>query len=79
MTDIVSSAKTVSEYMTEIFAAAQEQSAGIEDTNRAVMQMDSTTLQNAALVEQASAAAPSLEEQAVVLRKPVAVFRLKSA
>jgi methyl-accepting chemotaxis protein I, serine sensor receptor len=61
MTDIVSSVKMVSDYMTEIFAAAQEQSAGIEDINRAVIQMDSTTQQNAALVEQSTAAARSLE------------------
>jgi methyl-accepting chemotaxis protein-1 (serine sensor receptor) len=79
MTDIVSSVKMVSDYMTEIFAAAQEQSAGIEDINRAVMQMDSTTQQNAALVEQATAAARSLEDQAVVLRNAVAVFKLEAA
>ena len=79
MTDIVSSVKTVSDLMTEIFAAAQEQSAGIEEINRAVMQMDSTTQQNAALVEQATAAARSLEEQVVVLGNAVAVFKLESA
>ncbi|QCP52266.1 HAMP domain-containing protein [Trinickia violacea] len=78
MTDIVVSVRSVSELMTEIFAAVREQSQGIEEVNLAVMQMDTTTQQNAALVEEATAAAKSLEEQAVALSHAVAVFKLDS-
>jgi methyl-accepting chemotaxis protein len=60
----------------EIAAAAAEQKTGIEQVNMAVTQMDSMTQQNAALVEQAGAAALSLEEQAQQLREAVAAFRV---
>ncbi|VFR17723.1 Methyl-accepting chemotaxis protein I (serine chemoreceptor protein) [plant metagenome] len=63
--------------MGEISAASQEQSTGIEQVNRAVTQMDEVTQQNAALVEEAAAAAGSLQEQAVKLAEAVAVFRLQ--
>jgi methyl-accepting chemotaxis protein I, serine sensor receptor len=66
----------VAQIMTEISAASNEQSEGIEQVNRAVSQMDQVSQQNAALVEQASAAAMSLEEQAGALRQAVASFRL---
>ncbi|MBU2640282.1 MAG: hypothetical protein KJ889_00555, partial [Gammaproteobacteria bacterium] len=57
-------------------AASQEQSAGIEQVNQAITQMDDVTQQNAALVEQAAAAAESLEEQANALAQAVSVFKL---
>jgi len=53
----------------EIAAASQEQSAGIEQVNKAVMQMDEMTQQNAALVEEAAAASESVDEQAQTLRQ----------
>lgn len=59
----------------KIAAASQEQSAGIEQVNQSVMQMDETTQQNAALVEEATAAARSMEEQASDLAETVSVFR----
>ena len=62
--------------MTEITAASQEQSSGIDQVSRAVSQMDEVTQQNAALVEQAAAAAESLEEQADQLTRAVAAFRI---
>jgi methyl-accepting chemotaxis protein len=62
--------------MSEISAASQEQSTGIEQVNQAVSQMDQVTQQNAALVEEASAAAHSMAEQAQALRDAVAVFRV---
>jgi methyl-accepting chemotaxis protein len=62
--------------MAEITAASVEQSAGIEQVNQAVAQMDKATQQNAALVEEAAAAAESMEGQAGGLSKTVAVFRL---
>ncbi|MNS86050.1 Methyl-accepting chemotaxis protein III [compost metagenome] len=62
--------------MGEISAASAEQSAGIEQVNLAVTQMDTVTQQNAALVEQAAAAAGSLEEQAQRLKEAVSTFRL---
>jgi uncharacterized phage infection (PIP) family protein YhgE len=62
--------------MAEIMAASQEQTAGIEQVNQAVGQMDQVTQQNAALVEEAAAAAQSLQEQADKLAKEVSVFRV---
>ncbi|MFX6794130.1 hypothetical protein ABTH15_20125, partial [Acinetobacter baumannii] len=56
--------------------ASNEQSAGIDQVSRAVTQMDEATQQNAALVEQASAAAKSLEQQAQALMQEVAIFRV---
>jgi methyl-accepting chemotaxis protein len=65
--------------MGEIASASQEQSRGIEQVNQAITQMDEVTQQNAALVEQAAAAAGSLEDQAEQLRATVAVFRTATA
>ncbi|MCE4283048.1 methyl-accepting chemotaxis protein, partial [Xanthomonas hortorum] len=67
MAEIVASVQRVTDIMGEISAASQEQSAGIEQVNTTVTQMDETTQQNAALVEEATAAARSMEEQAVQL------------
>ncbi|OWB27078.1 methyl-accepting chemotaxis protein [Xanthomonas oryzae] len=75
MGEIVASVQRVTDIMGEISAASQEQSAGIEQVNQTVTQMDETTQQNAALVEEATAAARSLEEQAVGLTEAVAVFK----
>ncbi|MFM0203613.1 methyl-accepting chemotaxis protein [Paraburkholderia fungorum] len=76
MTEIIGSVKRVSDIMEEIAAATVEQSSGIDQVSLAVTQMDEVTQQNAALVEEASAAAQSLEDQARALRDAVAVFRL---
>jgi methyl-accepting chemotaxis protein len=76
MEEIVGSVKRVTDIMGEISAASQEQTSGIEQINQAVTQMDQTTQQNAALVEQASAAALSLQEQAGSLSRIVGKFRL---
>ena len=61
---IVNGVKKVTDIVGEIAAASQEQSAGIEEVNRAIVQMDELTQQNAALVEEAAAASESLGEQA---------------
>jgi methyl-accepting chemotaxis protein len=79
MDDIVTSVQRVTDIMTEIAAASREQEAGIEQINRAVVEMDSVTQQNAALVEQAAAAAGAMQEQAAGLCDAVAVFRLERA
>ncbi|CAE6839289.1 methyl-accepting chemotaxis protein [Paraburkholderia haematera] len=76
MTEIVTAARNVTAIVSEISVASEEQSRGIDQINRAVTQMDNATQQNAALVEQAAAAAASLEEQARALDHAVAVFRL---
>jgi len=76
MAEILSSVKRVTDIMEEISAASVEQSAGIDQVAKAVTQMDEVTQQNAALVEEATAAAQSLEDQAVALRDAVAVFKL---
>jgi len=75
MSEIVDAIARVSSIMGEIAAAATEQSTGIDQVNLAVAQMDEVTQQNAALVEQAAAAASSLEDQARRLSAAVAVFR----
>ena len=76
MTEVVDSVKHVTDIMGEILAASQEQSAGIEQVNTAIVQMDEVTQQNAALVEEAAAAAASLNEQAAHLSTVVAVFKV---
>jgi methyl-accepting chemotaxis protein-1 (serine sensor receptor) len=76
MDEIVTSVKHVADIMAEITAASQEQSSGIEEVNRAIAHMDEMTQQNAALVEQAAAAAQSMQDQAAALAKAVAIFKL---
>ncbi|WPG39126.1 methyl-accepting chemotaxis protein [Variovorax sp. EBFNA2] len=76
MEEIVGSVKRVTDIMGEITAASQEQTSGIEQINQAIVQMDQVTQQNAALVEEASAAAQSLQEQAGSLVQAVSVFKL---
>ena len=73
---IVTSVKQVADIMGEITVASQEQSHGIAEVNTAITHMDEMTQQNAALVEEAAAAAESLQEQAVTLSQMVGVFRL---
>ncbi|OON60907.1 methyl-accepting chemotaxis protein [Massilia sp. KIM] len=79
MEDIVTSVKRVTDIMAEITHASVEQSAGISQVNGAIGQMDEATRQNAALVQQAGAAAMSLEQEAERLASLVAVFRLDEA
>jgi len=76
MKEIDTSVRRVTHIMGEISAASGEQHAGIEQVALAVTQMDQVTQQNAALVEEAAAAAQSLEEQARDLKVTVAVFKL---
>lgn len=76
MGQIVASVKQVADIMGEITAASQEQSSGIEEVNHAVTNMDEMTQQNAALVEQAAAAAESLQEQAEHLSQIISMFKL---
>ena len=77
MEEIVSSVQRVTDIMGEISAASSEQSAGINQVNNAITSMDEVTQQNAALVEQAAAAAESLVEQAVSLMDTVGEFKLQ--
>ncbi|AXA89961.1 methyl-accepting chemotaxis protein [Massilia sp. YMA4] len=77
MTQIVTSVAQVADIMTEIMSASSEQSAGIDLIHNAVVQMDQVTQQNAALVEEAAAAAGALQEQAAALEQTVGVFRLE--
>jgi methyl-accepting chemotaxis protein len=74
MTEIVQAAVRTTDIMSEIAAASEEQSTGIGQVNTAITRMDEVTQQNAALVEQASAAAQSLAQQAEGLRDAVSVF-----
>jgi methyl-accepting chemotaxis protein len=73
---IVTSVKKVSDIVAEIAAASREQSSGIEQVNTAVMQMDEMTQQNAALVEQATAASHSMADQARALSRMMERYRL---
>ncbi|MBN3753307.1 HAMP domain-containing protein [Paraburkholderia sp. Tr-20389] len=79
MGEIVQSVRQVSDLMGEISAASGEQHRGIEQVNVAISQMDEVTQQNAALVEEASAAAQSMASQASTLRELVSTFRLPAA
>ena len=79
MREVVSSVQRVTDIMAEITAASNEQSAGIEQVNQAISQMDQVTQQNAALVEEAAAAAGSMQEQAANLAGVVGAFRLDDA
>ena len=77
MDNVVASIQRVTDIMGEITAASQEQTTGIEQVNQAVIQMDQVTQQNAALVEEAAAAAQSLQEQASGLARTVSAFKLQ--
>jgi methyl-accepting chemotaxis protein len=74
--EVVSSVRHVTDIIAEISAASQEQSSGIEAVNLAIIEMDGMTQQNAALVEEAAAAAQSLQDQAGELAKVVSIFKL---
>jgi len=74
--EIVGSVKRVTDIIAEIAAASQEQASGIDQVNKAIMQMDETTQQNAALVEEATSASQSMKEQAVELMRQVNFFKL---
>jgi methyl-accepting chemotaxis protein len=76
MDDVVKAVKRVNDIIGEISAASHEQRAGIEEISRSVTQMDAGTQQNAALVEEATAAAQSLDDQAKALKRLVGKFRL---
>ncbi|AJK46692.1 methyl-accepting chemotaxis protein [Burkholderia plantarii] len=76
MEEVVQSVQRVADLMGEITAASVEQRTGIEQVNIAVTQMDEVTQQNAALVEEASAAAQSMASQSNALRETVSIFRL---
>ncbi|MCC8441035.1 methyl-accepting chemotaxis protein [Xanthomonas cannabis] len=79
MQDIVDSVRNVTTIMQEISEASQQQSQGIDQVGQTIAQMDQATQQNAALVEEATAAARSMEEQAQQLRDAVSVFQLHAA
>ena len=76
MGEIVGAVQRVTDIMAEISAASKEQSSGIEQVNTAIVQMDKITQQNAALVEEAAAAAKSMEEQTEGLAGMVSGFML---
>ncbi|NUT63620.1 methyl-accepting chemotaxis protein [Herbaspirillum sp. C9C3] len=78
MSEVVASVRRVTDVVAEISAASNEQSDGIEQINHAIVQMDEVTQQNAALVEQAAAAAQSLQEQSGRLVETVSIFKLGS-
>jgi methyl-accepting chemotaxis protein len=79
MTEVVASIGRVTGIMGEISSASAAQSADVAQVGQAVNQMDQSTQQNAALVEQMAAAAASLQQQAHQLVESVAVFKIGSA
>jgi methyl-accepting chemotaxis protein len=76
MDEVVDSVKRVTDIMSDIAAASAEQSAGIEQVNVSIIEMDGMTQQNAALVEEAAAAFQSLQDQAAELQRVVSIFKL---
>jgi methyl-accepting chemotaxis protein len=79
MEKVVTSIKRVNDIMSEIAAASAEQATGIDEVGKAITQMDEVTQQNAALVEEAAAAAESLQSQAVQLTDRVASFKMEDS
>ena len=79
MTEVVTAIRRVTEIVGEISTASNEQSAGVAQVGDAITQMDQTTQQNAALVEQSAAAADSLRTQAQQLVQAVSVFQLSNS
>jgi methyl-accepting chemotaxis protein len=79
MGEILAALRHVTNLMEEIAAASAEQSDGIEQVNRAVVQMDQVTQQNAGLVEQAAAAAGSMLEQTHALCAGVSAFKVSAS
>jgi methyl-accepting chemotaxis protein len=79
MNDVLASTEQVTAIMTRISTASSAQSSGIEAVNRSIGEMDDVTQQNAALVEQASAAAQAMQEQADQLARAVRLFKLDQA
>ena len=79
MEEVLTSVARVTDIMAEISAASAEQSGGIELVNRSINEMDQVTQQNAALVEEASAAAEAMQEQAATLAGAVRLFKLDDA
>jgi methyl-accepting chemotaxis protein len=76
MAEVVESVRRVTDIMGEITAASVEQSAGIAQVSQTIVEMDQTTQQNAALVEEAAASASAMQEQAARLARAVSVFKL---
>jgi methyl-accepting chemotaxis protein len=76
MGEVVDSVRRVTDIMSEIASASQEQSAGIAQVNLSIIEMDGMTQQNASLVEEAAAAAQSLQDQAAELAHVVSIFKL---
>ncbi|MBA5690431.1 methyl-accepting chemotaxis protein [Rugamonas apoptosis] len=79
MGEVVSSIQRVTDIMSEISAATGEQTAGLEQINHAIIEMDNVTQQNAALVEEAAAAAQAMQDQALNLEQTISVFKLDGA
>jgi methyl-accepting chemotaxis protein len=79
MEEVVDSVKRVTDIMSDIAAASAEQSAGIEQVNLSIIEMDGMTQQNAALVEQAAASFQSLQDQAAELQRVVSIFKLSDS
>ncbi|NVD74035.1 hypothetical protein HUX88_26405 [Duganella sp. BJB1802] len=79
MNELVSGVQRLTDILSEVTIAGNEQTSGIEQINRAIIQMDSVTQQNAALVEEAAAAAQSMQEQSAKLAGLVSIFTLPQA
>ncbi len=77
--EIVGSVKRVTDIIGEISAASQEQASGVDQVNKAIMQMDETTQQNAALVEEAASASQSMKTQAEELLRQVGMFKMNGS
>ncbi len=75
--EIVSAVKRVGDIIAEITAASQEQASGIDQVNKAIMAMDETTQQNAALVEETTSASQSMRSQATELLRRMALFKIQ--
>ncbi len=76
MTELVSNARQINAYLAEISTAAKEQAQGVEQVDRSIQDLDHTTQQNAALVEETAAAAAALQHQAEMLQTEIGNFKV---
>ena len=76
MSEVVANARQINVYLSEIATSAQEQALGVQQVGQSIQELDRTTQQNASLVEQTTAAASALREQAEVLQQEIANFRV---
>jgi methyl-accepting chemotaxis protein len=76
MAQVVDNAKQINQYLSEIATSSREQASGVEQVSQSIQDLDRSTQQNAALVEETTSAAAALRQQAEILQQEIANFRV---